>query len=222
MAKRREHQKAIELRKTGKSYSEIRQVLGVSKSTLSVWLEDYPLSKRRIRELRDWSQKRIENYKETRRKTREAALAVIYRNEKQGIGRLSSRDIFISGLFLYWGEGGKTKTSELTLSNTNPAAIKAFILWLEKAFAINRGKIKIKLHLYEDMDIDAETSFWAKTLRISRKQFKKPYVKQSKFSEISYRNGFGHGTCNAILSNAIVTKRVMMGLRVLENFYTGL
>src|SRR3989344_5503567 len=99
MAKRREHQKAIELRKTGKSYSEIRQVLGVSKSTLSVWLEDYPLSKRRIRELRDWSQKRIENYKETRRKTREAALAVIYRNEKQGIGRLSSRDIFISGLF---------------------------------------------------------------------------------------------------------------------------
>jgi len=221
MAKIQKHQKALELRATGKSYSDIKQVLGVSKSTLSLWLRNHPLSESKIRELRDWNQRRIENYKETRRKSREAILRSIYKEERRRINPMSSRDIFVSGLFLYWGEGGKTKIFELSMSNTNPAIIKAFIFWLRRSFGVEKNKIKIKLHLYKDMDINKETTFWAKTLKISKRQLKKPYIKESRFSGLSYKKGFGHGTCNALLGNAIVAKRVMMGLKVLEEFYAG-
>ncbi len=51
MAKIKEREKAIELRKKGMSYSQIREKLGTPKSTLSNWLKDHPLSKERIREL---------------------------------------------------------------------------------------------------------------------------------------------------------------------------
>ena len=109
MAKFKIRERAVLLRKEGKSYSEIKSLLKVSKSTLSLWLRDYPLSQEKIRELRDWNQKRIENYRETRRRQRESILNDIYKHEKDVILPLSKRELFLTGLFLYWGEGGKTK-----------------------------------------------------------------------------------------------------------------
>ena len=111
--------------------------------------------------------------------------------------------------------------SELSLSNTDPAVISAFLFWLERSFGIDRKVIRIRLHLYKDMDVSAETMFWSKTLKVSPKCFRKPYIKKSALAEMSYKSGFGHGTCNALLSNAIVAKRVLMGLKVLRDVYLG-
>jgi len=65
MARRLDKEKAIKLRLEGQSYSQIKAELGVSKSTLSGWLGDYPLSSERINELRAHSFKRIERYRNT-------------------------------------------------------------------------------------------------------------------------------------------------------------
>lgn len=59
MARKLDKQRAILLRKRGYSYSQIKNKLGISKSTLSGWLYDIPLSEKRIRELRDLSPQRI-------------------------------------------------------------------------------------------------------------------------------------------------------------------
>ena len=60
MAWRIDKNKAIKMRESGMSYSQIKAELGVSKSTLSLWLRDLPLSDTRLRELRDFNQVRIE------------------------------------------------------------------------------------------------------------------------------------------------------------------
>ncbi|PJC65285.1 MAG: hypothetical protein CO020_01420, partial [Candidatus Colwellbacteria bacterium CG_4_9_14_0_2_um_filter_50_12] len=191
MARLKDRQKAIALRLEGKSYSEIKNIIGVTKGTLSYWLKDYPLSEERIRELRDLNPRRIERYRETRRRNKEKILNRTYRNEKRLIFPLSKRDLFIAGLFLYWGEGGKTKEAELILSNTNPAMIKFFVSWSEKCLGVDREKLKIKLHLYKDMDIKKEFDFWSRELKINKSQFVKPYIKNSNKSNITYKNGFG-------------------------------
>jgi len=221
-AKFREKELAIKLRKSGESYNRIRKTIGVSKGTLSLWLRDMPLSKKRIRELRDWNEVRIERYRETRRRTRDALLTEIYKEEKKLIMPLSNRDLFIAGLFLYWGEGAKTKIAELSLSNTDPAIVKVFICWLEKVFSINRKKLRVRLHIYKDMDAKQELLFWSKALGISLLQFKKPYVKSTSRSSITYKNGFGHGTCQINIGGAKIAKRVLMGLKVLSDRFMGL
>lgn len=220
MAKRKEKQQAIHLRKLGKSYSQIKQEVGVSKSTLSYWLQDYPLRPERLRELRDLNQVRIENYRETRRRKREAFLKIIYEQEKKKILPLARREMFIGGLFLYLGEGGKTKPFELSLSNTDPAIIKMFIYWLTIVLQIPRNKLKIKLHLYKDMIIDKETKFWSKELGILLSQFKKPYIKKTLYRSITYKRGFGHGTCNVIIGDASLAKRIFMGLQVVRDYFS--
>ena len=51
MARVKDRQRALELRLQGRSYSQIKKELGVSKSTLSEWLRQYPLTQERIRQL---------------------------------------------------------------------------------------------------------------------------------------------------------------------------
>ena len=97
--------------------------------------------------------------------------------------------------------------------------IKFFIYWAEKCLGVTKDKIKIKLHLYNDMNINNEINFWMKTLDIKKDQFIKPYIKNSSKSSITYKTGFGHGTCNIAIANAILSKRILMGVKVIEDYF---
>ena len=101
MAKRAEHSIVINLRKEGWSYSQIKKRVKVSKSTLSLWLRDYPLSEPRLRELRDFNEQRIENFRKTMRTKRERRLAKVDKIQKQKLLPLTRRDLLIGGLCLY-------------------------------------------------------------------------------------------------------------------------
>ena len=216
MARKIDKQKAITMRKKGMSYSQIKDKIKVSKSTLSGWLSGMPLSEKRIRELRDFSPQRIERYRNTMRSKKEARLNEVYKKVSKDVGSLSERDLFLAGLFLYWGEGTKRSNYSVVLTNTNPAMLKLFIKWLE-LFNVKRKDLKIKLHLYSDMNIKKGLDFWSKELKIPLSQFRKTYVKKTSLKSITYKNGFGKGTCCAMFDNRDIWEYIMMGLRYLEN-----
>lgn len=217
MARKLDKQKAIALRKKGYSYSQIKEKLGINKSTLSGWLYDMPLSEKRIRELRDFSPKRIERYRNTMRVKREVKNQMAYQKIAKMIGNISDREFLISGLFLYWAEGSKTKKFSIGLTNTNPAMLVLFIKWLQ-FFNVPKSKLKIHLHLYSDMNIKKQINFWSKTLNIPISQFRKPYIKKTTLSSITYTNGFGQGTCSVILENGEISTQVMMGIQYIQDY----
>lgn len=219
MARLRDREKAIVLRKQGESYSQIKKSLGISKSTLSYWLRDYPLSKQRIRELRDWNEQRIERYRETMRKKKEERLRECYKKQKKLIFPFSSRELFISGLFLYWGEGGKKREAMLGISNTDPAVIKFFIFWCAHSLGVPRNKFRIYLHLYTDMDIDDEINYWSELLKLPRSQFGEPYIKKNSSLRINHKGAFGHGTCNVSIGNARLAERILMSIQAISDKY---
>jgi hypothetical protein len=74
-----------------------------------------------------------------------------------GSGNISDRDLFIAGFFLYWAEGGKTRRNTLVLTNTDPNMLKNYLSWL-KLLKVSKDKLKIKLNLYKDMNVDREIS----------------------------------------------------------------
>ncbi|MDD4531104.1 MAG: helix-turn-helix domain containing protein [Candidatus Pacebacteria bacterium] len=220
MARKKDRETALELRKKGMSYSQIKNTLNLSKSTLSNWLRDYPLSKERIRELRDCNEQRIERYRETMRRKKEARLSIFYNEEKAKILPINKSELYLAGLFLYWGEGSKNQnTKQLLISNTDPAVIKFFIYWLEKSFSVLRNKMCVQLHLYSDMDINREIDFWSKTLGIGKSQFIRPYIKESLSTRINHKGAFGHGTCNLRAGSARDAERVLMGLKAIRDCY---
>lgn len=217
MARLEDKSKAIELRNGGLSYSQIKSKLGISKSTLSGWLQGMPLSEEQIRELRDFNPMRIERCRNTKLKKRQARLESVYGEVSENIGKLSKRDTFIAGLFLYWGEGTKVNKYSTDFTNTDPEMIKFYVMWLMTCFNVNRGDLIIHLHLYSDMNIDEHTKYWSEKLKIPRHQFRRPYIKKSNLAELTYRNGFGKGTCNVRVGGRNLAEYVNQSLKYIRN-----
>ena len=216
MARRKDKEKALTLRKKGFSYSQIKQELGISKSTLSSWLHDIPLSQSRLNELQR-NEVVIEKIRATKKKKRDARLNRVLSVVTGDIETISDREFFIAGFFLYWAEGGKTQKYSISLSNTDPAMIRAFIKWL-RVLDIPNEKIQAKLHLYSDMCIDTEIRYWIKETSIPKKNFMKSYIKKSKISDLTYIHR-GHGTCNIYVGGRDISEYVLQGLSRIESMY---
>ena len=72
---------------------------------------------------------------------REKRLKKCYKKEKKRWLSFSKRELYIAGLFLYWGEGLKLLKSSISLNNTDPKVIKFYLYWLIKSF-INFTNLK--------------------------------------------------------------------------------
>jgi len=219
MARLEDKEKALTLRKQNQSYSQIKKTLNVSKSTLSIWLRDYPLSKERIQELRGRNEQRIERFRKTMREKKEKRLKRFYDEQKKLFLPLKNREIFLAGLFLYWGEGSKTKDTNLSVANTDPSIIRFFIHWLVDELKVSKEKLRIYLHLYSDMDIKEKIGFWSKEIDIPKNQFTKPYIKKNLSASINHKGRFGHGTCCVNIGDARLSERILMTIKAISDYY---
>ncbi len=204
------------MRQKGMSYSKIKTVLNVSKSTLSNWLSGVVLSKEQLSKLKEITPQKIERYRETMKIKKTARLETVFQKAQSDIGILSQRDLFVAGIALYWGEGTKAQPAHVALTNTNPAMLQFFLKWID-IFNIDKSKIRIRLHLYNDMDIKKSMQFWSKELSIPLAQFRKPYIKKTSSFSITYRNSFKMGTCSVTYGNAPLYEYIMMCIKVLES-----
>jgi len=218
-------QKAIEMRVKNKaSYSEIKNRLGVPKSTLSYWLRDYPLSDERIYELRKagWSKGEAsrEKYRNTMRKKKDVKRCVVYEQEKMNLSNLSQDALYTAGLMLYSAEGGKKDPYRITLANTDSDIILFFIKWLDMFLDIRASQLRFQLHLYENMNIDKEEKFWSSTLKgIKKNQFYKTQVRILKKGSFTYEGTKGHGTCSIFVSNVDKKMKLMESIRAFYDLH---
>ena len=216
MTKVVEYRIALKMRKKGLSYNDIKSKLRLSKSTLSRWLQNIPLSPEAINKLNLNKQIKIERYRNTMNEKREKKLKVYYNDAKKYILPLSSKELYLAGLLLYWGEGSKTVRHTVSINNTDPAVLQFALSWLTQSLKIRRNKIKVILHLYSDMNINKERNYWSKILHLPLSQFLKPYIKHSLRSEIDQRS-FGHGTCGLMVYDTKLKEKILMALKVISD-----
>jgi len=218
MAKLLERRKVVELRKQGKSYSEIKKIVSVSKSSLSLWLENVPLTNEQILGLKRKKERAVERFIKSMKLKRENRLNGFYKIQTKKWIPLSTREKFIAGLFLYWGEGSKKSFNNINITNTDPAVIKFSLYWIENCLLIPKNRIFIKLHLYKDMDIQKETDFWIKELGVNKEQFKRPYIKDTFKKDIDQK-GFGHGTCGVWAYKTKIKENILMAIKAISDGY---
>ncbi|MFH2019273.1 MAG: helix-turn-helix domain-containing protein [bacterium] len=212
------HVRAIELRKKGWSYSAIKKELGIAKSTASSWLNKYPLSHDQLDKLLFHNERRIEKFRATMAKKKQLLFDEAVRNQEMMIGDLTLKELYLIGLALYWAEGGKTIYSELSISNTDPRMIRFCLEWLRRAIHYPNENIRIKLHLYRDMDIETEIQYWMRITGLGKKHFSKPYIKPTTLKGLTHKTR-GHGTCNIVAGGLKFSRPVFAGMDVLARTY---
>jgi hypothetical protein len=210
--------KALELRFLGRSYSQIKADLNISKSTLSEWLKAYPLTREQINNLRAFSEIRIEKYRQTMIKKRQDRLDIFQKEEAQKCLPLTDKELFIAGLFLYWGEGNKLIRNAISINNTDPTVVQFALFWMIHSLKVPKNKIKVFIHLYSDMDIKQEIKYWSTLLKMPISSFSKPYIKKSTRSEMDQK-GFGHGTCGVRVCDTRLKERFLMANKAIAEYY---
>jgi hypothetical protein len=161
-------QKAILLRRQGKSYKEILEHISVSKSSLSLWLKEVVLTYSQVKKLQE---KRIKyaNIGAQKRKTdRITKTKEIMNRSSSEIGPISSRELFLLGVVMYWSEGAKQKTKNVsqrvTFTNSDPRMVKIFLLWLDRICHISTDDQRFELYIHENGDIEGALKFWKREL----------------------------------------------------------
>lgn len=179
-----EKEKAVLLRKQGKSYSEIMETVPVSKSTLSLWLRNVGLSKKQAQVFsikKHQAQLRGGAARKTDRIERTAVIGTETRNL---IGTLSARERLLIGTALYWAEGAKEKSyrpsARLDFANSDPAMVRFYVNWLRNALGVLDVDIQVMLHIHENRiaEMDSFNKFWLKTTGLKTSNLVKPIIKK--------------------------------------------
>lgn len=181
----KEKDKAIKLRKTGHSYSEILRKVFVAKSTLSEWFKDVGLSKRQKQKI---TEKRILAAKKgglIKKKQRLERIRLINKETSKDIKFISKRELLLLGIALYWAEGSKEKSyypgSGLQFGNSDPKMIVVFLEWL-KSVGVKRDRIIFEIYIHENSknNVKIVRKYWSKVTGFSLKNFNRVYYKKHK------------------------------------------
>lgn len=177
-----ERERAIQLRKQGKSIKEIASLLNVSSSTVSLWVRHIILSskqkQRLVKKVFDTLQRGRKKALKVQKQSREYARKILLKEAIKEFGYLSKRDIFIAGLALYWAEGFK-KDNRLGFANSDVAMIKSFLRWLEIAGVPKKDmRLRIGLNISHQARIKEVQQYWEKQTGISSEQFQKPFFQK--------------------------------------------
>jgi hypothetical protein len=196
-----EQQRARELRAEAWTLQDIATELGVSKSSVSLWVRDVeftPNPRRRTRAPRPSS-------------LHLRKLAEIERCDQDGIeliGRMTPREFLVAGAALYAGEGAKTDGA-VKFANTNPDLIRFFVAWLRMFFAPVESRLRVNLYLHDGLNLEAAVAYWSELTAIPHSQFTKPYRAVADPSIRRTKHLMG---CPAVVYSDSLTHRRVMGL----------
>src|SRR3989344_4461220 len=192
MAKSKEKLHARQLRKKGLSIKNIAQKLSVSPGSVSIWCSDIVLTKDQIKllekHMKDPHYGRRAIYLKSIRVDKEKRINSLYNKGIKSIANLSTRDLFIAGVALYWAEGFK-KDKQIGFANIDPKMINFFILWLIRCFNVGMSRIKARVTLNQSYitKIPQIERFWADTTNIPLSNFQKPIIQKVQWKK-EYEN----------------------------------
>jgi len=168
--------RAQELRRAGMSIRSITNSLGVSKSSVSLWCKEIPLTHAQSQKLRAAA---IEAGRRGRligaRKNREAKARIVNDFEAAGkkiANKLSSREALLIGAAVYWGEG--SKVGQLSFVNSDKDMVLFMHRWFRTALGVVSDDFIPRIYInqvHRDRKGVIE-AYWAHLLGLPLEQFR--------------------------------------------------
>ena len=166
------------MRKKGASYTEISDALKVPKSTIANWCKDTVLTPVQKEQLR---RKQVQSGAVGRRKgadanakRKEAKVMAARAHGRDVLADLTTREFFIAGLAIYWGEG--SKSDHMSFINSDSAMLRFMMKWYRVFFGVADEDFILRIFINEihRERIDTVTSYWSKTLKVPSSRFCPP------------------------------------------------
>lgn len=183
--KRVEMDKARTMRREGHSLNEIVRKLGVSKSSVSLWVRNIELTHEQKNKLSEHgrSVESIELRRTARLANERARRRVFFDEAITKIKNISEENLFFLGAALYWGEGSKTKRGTVDFTNSDPRGIQIMMRFFKEICDIPHKKFRGHVILHPHLDARKAEQYWHKISGIPLKQFQKTSMQHNKASQ---------------------------------------
>jgi transposase-like protein len=218
--KTEERAQAREMRKhEGRSVKEIAALLGVSRSSVSLWVRDIELSSQQRAAL----ERRNPRYNGQNLGARaNAARGRARRAGHQAAGRRRARASasFVGGCMLFWAEGDKTRNG-VRFANSDPEVVRYFVAFLRESFGVPDERIRVTCNLFADHEARQREieDFWLETLALPRSCLCRSIVNRySKYSQKKRKNKLPYGTCKIAVHSTEIVQTIYGSIQELAGF----
>jgi transposase len=194
--------KSRELRARGYTYVEIAAELGVSRSSVSLWVRDLPrVGRISYEETRKRNAEGVSTYWAAESLRREARRQAVSDEAAGEICSLSDREILISGAIAYWCEGTKSKSyrrdDRVIFVNSDPGLISFFLRFLAAAGTASE-RIVCCVNIHETADAAEAQEFWEHVTGLDPWQFRRPCIKRHNPKTVRMNTGANYHGCLTI------------------------
>ena len=212
-----EKNRAIKLRKEGRTYREILQEVSVSKGSLSFWLKDIHLTDEQISRIQYKNEKIREKFlqfnKDRKAETNNNNKAV-FNNAFKEVGIISARELKLTGIALYWAEGYKKDGwRTVSFTNSDEGMIKVMMKWFREICEVYRDRFRIRVQCHGFTKVKECEQYWSKVTGVPLRQFTKSYIKISSSSKRKMGEGCPYGICHIRISDADLLVKIKGWIR---------
>ncbi len=216
MSKKAEKDQATALRKRGFSYKEIAKYVGVSISTVSLWLKDESWSKevsvRNQKRAAHDNSKRISLLNKARANQNERLYDESERTAVTEYKHYQSNPLFMAGISIYMSLGDRGNASIIRLSSAKTEVQRIFIRFAREYLGVPRETIRFWLLLYPDQSNQGCCTFWSTKIKIPMAKFHKSQVIQGRSTKRTLHKGIG----NTIIGSTVLKKKLMKWIELTE------
>jgi transcriptional regulator with XRE-family HTH domain len=204
-------------REEGRSVKELAALLGVSQSTISVWVRDVELSDEQRAALRWRMGGRIEGPRASARR------ALDRRRAEQAAGRETARRgdlMHAAGCMLYWAEGARERNA-IRFTNSDPEMVRFFVSFLRASFGVANDRIVLTCNLFSDHEErrKAVEDHWLSLTGLPRSCLRKSTVNHySKYSQKKRRNKLPWGTCRVAVYDTRLVQHIYGAIQEYAGF----
>jgi hypothetical protein len=161
----------------GLPVKEIARVVGVSVSSVSLWVRDIRLTPEQEAALDARNPVRSGQRRGTLNNSRRCRSA---RAAAQAHGREVARQgdpLHIKGCMLYWAEGAKRRNS-VTLTNADAALVDVFVRFLRTCYGVTDDKVTLSVNCFlaNGFTLDAIQDWWLERLDLPASCLRAPAV----------------------------------------------
>lgn len=221
--KAKEREFARRLRRSGRSVRAIAKQIKCSKSSISKWVRDIPLTVEQIERLKsnqDKGRAKAANHPNSpkhvwakiRKDITESAMEEISPN-------YSLYMLKIIGSALYWAEGSKSEINMVNFSNSDPYMIGLMMQFFKRICKVPSSKFRGVVHIHPHLNRERARKFWSRISGIPPNQFHKTQIAVSRASK-NKKDTLPLGTFRIVISDTRLQSRIkgwIRGIKKLVN-----
>jgi transposase-like protein len=204
-------------REQGASVKELARLLGVSRSSVSLWVRDIELTETQYLALRSRMGGRIDGSRAN------AVAALARRREAQASGRALARRgelLHAAGCMLFWAEGSRCR-NRVQFVNSDPAMAEFFLRFLRSCYRVPNSKVSLTCNLFADHEERQREieDFWLESLGLPKTCLRKSTVNRfSKYSQKKRQNKLPYGTCRLAVCDTQLVQSIYGAIQEYAGF----